>query len=76
MRSNLKPEPEEQESKTFWAILEVSSWDCLKRADDTGAPVAILGDNVPTGFLPVFDSYEKALAWNNGEEEGILELES
>lgn len=62
-------------SRTVWGILRLQSWDSIKGAD--GTPVFKVTDRkAPIGFLPVFDDYEKAKAWNHGKTHDIVEMTS
>ena len=63
--------------KQFWAVFRCFHWDSIE--------VTAFGQKYPmskqdiagtVGFIPIFDSYEKALDWNGGSTASIVKLET
>lgn len=58
------------ESKQMWAVMKALTWDSI---DVQGHPLHAPKEG-PHRFIPLFDSKEAALVWNDGIEDNIQEL--
>lgn len=56
--------------KYYWAVMKMNSWDSLTVM---GLPVGTLKEG-PHRFIPVFETREQAVAWDNGSDKYVAML--
>lgn len=62
-----KPAPETTEPPFFWAVMKAYSWGSLSVGGlSIGSP-----PKGPQRFMPLFETREQAVAWDNGCEDNI-----
>ncbi len=55
-------------SQTLWCVMKVSKWSSLTVFNNIPLNSPSGG---PSGFIPIFNTKEEAIIWDNGSEEYV-----
>jgi hypothetical protein len=64
------------EVRHFWVVSVVQRFENMELGSVGGLPVQVRTEAEPHAYLPVFDTREAAIAWNNGKEDHIYEMQA
>ncbi len=64
-----------RESRHYWVVTVIQRFDSMELGAVGLIPVNIRTEGEPHAYLPVFESHEAALAWNNGDSANIYEMQ-
>ena len=55
-------------AKSYWVVMIPQKFEDMEFQSVFSLPTALQVDTEPYRYLPVFETYEAAVQWNNGTE--------